>query len=271
MREIPPIQQAPGSLVSWRLFWLLALLLVVSALLLIPYTLQFSAKSQPVALTLSSMLQAILLYWPMTLLGLYAAGHLKQGAPLLAAWVSGKSIPSAGWRRLLAPSAVVGFGSGALILALSALFSTATTKELVRLNASLPRQSMPDAWKGFLAAIAAGVNEEILLRLGLLSLVAWGIQWLTTRRTQGLPHRSVFWAANLFAALVFGLLHLPNLTALNVPISPFLMITTTGLNAIAGLGFGWLYWSYGLESAILAHFFMDIVLQVLILPIQAMR
>jgi len=39
------------------------------------------------------------------------------------------------------------------------------------------------------------------------------------------------------------------------------LIITRGLvlNGIAGLVFGWLYWKYGLESAMLAHFFTDII------------
>ena len=37
---------------------------------------------------------------------------------------------------------------------------------------------------------------------------------------------------------------------------------TVMLNGLAGLGFGWLYWRQGFESAVLAHFCADLVLHV---------
>ncbi|RPJ40487.1 MAG: CPBP family intramembrane metalloprotease [Chloroflexi bacterium] len=97
----------------------------------------------------------------------------------------------------------------------------------------------------------------------MLSCLAWGLQGLFTRQWTGRPEPRILWAANLVAALAFGLLHLPNLSALNIPVSPYLIVFVVSLNAAAGLGFGWLYWIFGLESAILAHFFMDLVLHVL--------
>jgi membrane protease YdiL (CAAX protease family) len=36
------------------------------------------------------------------------------------------------------------------------------------------------------------------------------------------------------------------------------------LNGLAGLAFGYLYWTRGLESAMLAHFTADLVLHVLL-------
>jgi hypothetical protein len=41
------------------------------------------------------------------------------------------------------------------------------------------------------------------------------------------------------------------------------------LNSLGGLAFGWLFWTFGLESAMLAHFFADVILYTLI-PLAAM-
>jgi membrane protease YdiL (CAAX protease family) len=41
------------------------------------------------------------------------------------------------------------------------------------------------------------------------------------------------------------------------------VITVISLNALVAVGFGYLYWKRGLESAMLAHFSADVVLHVL--------
>ena len=72
----------------------------------------------------------------------------------------------------------------------------------------------------------------------------------------------LFWAANAIAALLFGALHLPQadlIAGISVPVVAFVLIG----NGIAGLAFGWLYWKYGLISAMVAHFSTDIVLHVI--------
>ena len=39
-----------------------------------------------------------------------------------------------------------------------------------------------------------------------------------------------------------------------------LIVRAITLNGVAGIGFGWLYWQYGLEAAMLSHFSADILL-----------
>jgi membrane protease YdiL (CAAX protease family) len=286
MLDSEPVQVVPPErkpTVSWRLFWLLALAVLLAALLVLPYALQILLAGKPeltrqystlrTSATLNAVLQAVFLYWPLMLLGLVTAGRLGLGLPFLSRWLEGRRSVEDGkpsLRRALTVSAWLGFGTGMATLVASALLSPLTAGELIRLNASLPKSALPNAWQGFLGAISAGINEEILLRLFLLSGLAWLIQWIFTRRTSGRPGRRVLWAANILAAVTFGLLHLPNLSALNVPFSPYLLALIVTLNGAAGLAFGWLYWTFGLESAILAHFYMDIVLHVLTVPLQAL-
>jgi membrane protease YdiL (CAAX protease family) len=47
-------------------------------------------------------------------------------------------------------------------------------------------------------------------------------------------------------------------------ITPLVVIRAIILNGIAGVAFGWLYWKMGLESAMLSHFFTDVVLHVIL-------
>ena len=39
-----------------------------------------------------------------------------------------------------------------------------------------------------------------------------------------------------------------------------LIVRAITLNGVAGIAFGWLYWQYGLEAAMLSHFCADILL-----------
>jgi membrane protease YdiL (CAAX protease family) len=99
------------------------------------------------------------------------------------------------------------------------------------------------------------------MRLFLLSLFAF-LGSRIRHTTEGRPTQGVFWAANVLAALLFGLGHLPAIVMI-VPLSPLVVTRLVLLNGLAGVAFGYLYVTRGLEAAILAHFVMDIVLHVL--------
>jgi membrane protease YdiL (CAAX protease family) len=75
----------------------------------------------------------------------------------------------------------------------------------------------PSAWQGLLASFYGAVTEEILMRLGLLSLLALALRTLArmggASRELALP-TDVFWAANIVTAVLFGLGHLPATAAL---------------------------------------------------------
>jgi hypothetical protein len=124
----------------------------------------------------------------------------------------------------------------------------------------------PVRWRGFLASFYGAFDEEILMRLGLLSLLA--LLFRTIDRLLGadagvvLP-RGVFWAANIVTTLLFGLGHLPA-TAAITPLTGALVIRAVALNGAAGLVFGWLYRRFGLEWAMASHFGADLVLHVVI-------
>ncbi|WP_268876550.1 CPBP family glutamic-type intramembrane protease [Litchfieldia alkalitelluris] len=68
------------------------------------------------------------------------------------------------------------------------------------------------------------------------------------------------------AAVLFGVGHLP--AAFSIFGKSRLVVTRTILlNAIPGILFGWLYWKFGIEIAILSHFLSDICLHVCLGPI----
>jgi hypothetical protein len=101
------------------------------------------------------------------------------------------------------------------------------------------------------AMLYGGITEEILMRWGLMSLLVW-IAWKGLKQGVTLPSPGIYQGAIVLAALVFGLLHLP-VTAAIVPLTPVVIIRALLLNGIGGIAFGWLFWQYSLEAAMLAH------------------
>lgn len=103
-----------------------------------------------------------------------------------------------------------------------------------------------------------GITEELLLRWGLLTLFAWAIHAVRARvsgqrgEERASLAASTAWVAILLSAVLFGVGHLPALANVAEPTTA-LVVRTVALNAVAGVGFGWLYWRSSLEAAIVAH------------------
>ena len=122
--------------------------------------------------------------------------------------------------------------------------------------------AQPAAWKGLLASFYGGIAEEIQLRLFVMSFLAW-LGRFVSKTMVGKPTSAVFWIANIFAAVLFGIGHLPTMSLL-VPLTPLVFARTVILNGLIGVVCGWLYWKRGLEAAMVSHFSADIVLHVLL-------
>ena len=99
------------------------------------------------------------------------------------------------------------------------------------------------------AVIYGGVIEEVMLRLFMMSLLAFLLQKLF-RRESGTT--GVLIAANVIAAMLFAAAHLPA-TAMLMELTPVILFRCVLLNGGFGLVFGWLYRKYGLRYAMLAH------------------
>jgi membrane protease YdiL (CAAX protease family) len=76
------------------------------------------------------------------------------------------------------------------------------------------------------------------------------------------PLSWMFMLAIVLSALLFGFGHLPYAFAIGVSHTPMLISEIVFLNALVGLVTGTLFWKYGLEHAMLAHFGADLVLHV---------
>lgn len=197
-----------------------------------------------VSLAQSGVLLALMV-WAGTAL----SGPLGLAAPVTAALVQGDGVAArAAFRRQALPGLLVGVASGALIVAATAIAPSALRAVGDTLQLGLPARML-----------YGGITEELLLRWGLMTLVAW-LGWRFVQRGVGAPTSSVMVGANAIAALLFGAGHLPAVAALGVPLTTDVIAYIVAANAVPGFLFGELYWKRGLEAAMLAHATAHVVL-----------
>lgn len=274
---VPPFEAKPAPRkFDWRLFLILGILGFIASFLVIPYSLALTPAETIEAvgggdgtlMVMSIVGQACTggILFPLIALGLLAAKALGMGAPLLEGLLDRRPVKELAGKPLLWGFVCGLLGSGALIL-ISFVTSPLITAEYERLGQEIPNIQAPAPWMGFLASISAGITEEIMLRLFLLSVLAW-LGSRLWRTPEGRPRRFVFWTANILSALAFGLLHFPLATSLGMT-AILSLLNTLLMNTLLGLVFGWLYDRFGLESAMMGHFSADLVLHVL-LPLLGM-
>ena len=102
------------------------------------------------------------------------------------------------------------------------------------------------------SVLYGGVIEELLLRLFLMSLIAFLLWKLFFRKRETAP-TGVIIAANILAAILFAAWHLPATAMLLGQITPLLLFRCFLLNGGFGLLLGWIYRKFGIQYAMLSH------------------
>ncbi len=202
-------------------------------------------------LVLAQSVQSMLVFTVMAFLGLRAAASVGLKVPLIRGWLRDAEKSEVPVKTLLL-SLLGGFVLALGVAAIDPLFGL-----------PVPDVAKPAIWKGALASLYGSIGEEVQLRLFLMSVLAWGLSKLGGKRADGTTKAWPIATAMVLAALLFGLGHLPTAFAIWEP-SVLVVARTVLLNAALGLPFGWLYWKYGLEHAIVAHFGADIALHVVV-------
>lgn len=113
-------------------------------------------------------------------------------------------------------------------------------------------------WGWSSAVLYGGVIEEVLMRLFLMSLLAFFGWKLFFRRRETAP-AGVFAAANVLAALLFAAGHLPATVSIFGALTPLLLARCFLLNGGFGLVFGRLYRKYGIQYAMLSHALLHMI------------
>ena len=258
------------TIINWRVFFILWIASILGTIAILPYVLELQSGvleqldlpiPLPALITLQ-IIQSGLIFAVSIFLGLLLAKRIGLGTPILDSITRGESAFDK-VRAFLPISIGLGVLASLLILGLDVyIFQPALIQEFGERANALNQIAQPAAWKGFLASFYGGIAEEILLRLFVMSLLAW-LGSFISKTKDGKPTNIIFWIANILAAILFGIGHLPA-ASLILPLTTLVVIRIVLLNAVGGIMFGWLYQNRGLESAMIAHFSADIVLHVLL-------
>jgi hypothetical protein len=253
---------------NWKVFFALWIASIIGIVAVLPYALTLQApllEKSPTPIPLETLVvaqiaQNTILFGIVTLIGLFLAKRIGLGAPILERLLTGEKIIDH-VKSFILPAVILGVVGALIIIGLDTYVFMPALKTELSLAAGASSGSHTTPWQGFLASFYGGIDEEILLRLFLMSLLAW-LGKFVSHTSDGCPTAGVLWAANILAAILFGLGHLPATAAL-MSITPLVVLRAIVLNGMLGIGFGYFYSKYGLESAMLSHFSADLVLHVL--------
>lgn len=238
-------------------------LIVLGILLVIEVTLVFVTYTwflESMAASLPST-PSVSLPLPAWLFGLASAGIILVvygGLGLVGYWFArklgwpGVFREHAGWRAWFFQPLIIGCMLGIILVVSDRFFALVATRNL------LVHPTFPVS---LIAAMSAGIGEEVLFRLFVLSFWAFLLHLLLGRWVQ---KGVVFWTANSIAALAFGAGHLPTVMALYgvtdlAGIPPLVLVEVFLLNGVLGLIAGVRYHRDGLVAASGIHFWADIV------------
>lgn len=241
-----------------KVVFVLLVAAVLGSLAVIPYEQSIARRpgrvEKPAAERIAEIAQEVLVSGLISLglivLGLRLRTSLGVGISLLCDWPPANADARRRVRNAIILAIVIGIGMDVILAIVSYFVEPMLPK---------PRRPLatPPAWTGFLASVGAGIQEEIWLRLGIMTVFVW-IGTGIIRRTP--PASGVVWTANVLAATLFGVLHLPQAAVFFGLSVPIVIYTLLG-NAVPGVILGWLYWRYGLVAAMVAHLTGDCVLK----------
>lgn len=194
------------------------------------------------SITQSGLLVALVVW-----LGVTLAPEVGLSAPAFEAAVTTQSVAAA-LRPQLFPGLLGGLLGG---LGLFAIGGYASPAEIAGVEQQF---TVP-----LLARILyGGITEELLLRWGLMTVLVW-IAWRFLQHRKGNPQIVYIWMAIVVAALLFGAGHLPAAAVQVGELTADVAVFVVGANTVFGVLFGYLFWRYGLEAAIIAHAFAHVV------------
>jgi membrane protease YdiL (CAAX protease family) len=249
--------------INWKVFAILLVAGLVGVAAILPYMFDLLGSSimggapvpvipWPLVVTLALLQNGVLLT-AVIVVGMILSERIGLRMPLIRAWANGEQPQNP--KAIVLPGLLVGAAIGAVLVTIEALFFLRHLPEAMRPLFEIA------LWKRLLSSVLyGGITEELVMRLFLLSLVAWllGRWWKTA---EGRPTPGAFCAAIILVAVLFGLGHLPATSAIT-PLTQLLVVRALVLNGIAGIAFGYLYWRHGLEAAMLGHMSAHLVMQI---------
>ncbi|MFL6467038.1 MAG: type II CAAX prenyl endopeptidase Rce1 family protein [Pyrinomonadaceae bacterium] len=188
------------------------------------------------------------------LIGVWLAPKVGLHSPAVEAIADNKPFLPV-LRPQIMPAIIAGLLSGVAIVACWLLVKPFLTAEFIA-RAEAFNVMMPPITR----FLYGGFTEEVLLRWGVMTLFVWGLWKILGRSSESSPRPIWFVIGIVASALLFGAGHLPIASALSGGLTVPLTIYVITANSIFGIVAGFLYWKRGLESAILAHILVHVVL-----------
>ena len=224
------------------LLWLAGMLgVVVLTFTVLPQLLRDVEIPAPLWLiSLASLAQSGLLLALAIWAGVTLAPKVGLRASAFAAAVTARPIVPA-LRPQLLPGLLAGALGGVLLFAVSRYAPAALAEVQERFIPPLLAR-----------VLYGGITEELLLRWGFMTTLVW-LAWRFLQRRQGAPRAAYVWLAIAVSAVAFGAGHLPAAQMLVGALDVNIVAFVVGANTTFGLLFGYLFWRYGLESAMIAH------------------
>lgn len=124
---------------------------------------------------------------------------------------------------------------------------------LTGLQSRIIQEAAIPLWKRFVIAFDAGILEEIVFRLFVMSVVAWALSHVMRRN-------AAIWIGAIVAAIAFGAVHLPRWLAANA--DPTMLASVMLVNGAIAIALALVYWKWGIEAAIVAHFAGDVTVHI---------
>jgi len=240
-------------MIRWSLVGLLALVCLPGIAVALPRATRLirerlaglpdSRKVPPLSVLVAGQsIQALLVTTALAVGGSAAAPHTGLGAPFFDALLTGHSAMSEFQAQIL-PALALGIG-GALIflVAYYLIFRPRLDIETLRAMESVRKRAGP--WGRLLYG---GIVEETMCRFGCMNLLVWAVYAAAGRSSWGL------WLGIVLSGLLFGLGHIPTYRQAGCTGSPWFYATEIVLNLWAACIFGWLFATYGLLAAMIAH------------------
>ncbi len=202
---------------------------------------------------LLSLIQPTVILTVAVLIGIGLGAKVGLSAPVVEALAEKRPWFDA-LRSQIVPGVVGGIVGGMVIVATTAATKPFLSAEAISLIGKFG-QLMPLPTR----LLYGGITEELLLRWGFMTLLAW-LAWQLIQRNEDRPASWTYITAILISSFVFGLGHLPIAFLLFPEPTVALIIFVITANSAFGLVAGLLYWKRGLESAIIAHAITHVVL-----------
>ncbi len=215
--------------------------MVAVAVLVLPGIVANRPMAMPLwAAQIASVAQGGLLLALAVLAGMMFAPEVRLTAPVCAAIAQWKPLGPA-LRPQLLPG-LAGACVGAVILWGFAHYAPSRLADVLQ-NGAVPAS---------VRLLYGGITEEVLVRWGAMTVLVWGA-WRTVQGGEGQPSWLVIGLGIAASAVVFGVVHLPAALEIVREMPPLLAASVVAANSAFGVVTGWLYWRFGLETAMIAH------------------